>query len=103
VNAHARRTDPETAHEAAESISDALPALEAQVLTALRARGDRGATTHELAEYLQLSLVTVSPRLRPLALKGLVLDSGFKRAGSSGRRSIVWKVRTVPRQGILSL
>lgn len=88
----ARRTDPTTSHEAAVSIAAELPELEARVLAALRRRGDEGATTHELAELLGISLVTVSPRLRPLATKKLVVDSGVKRTGASGRRSIVWKV-----------
>jgi DNA-binding transcriptional ArsR family regulator len=94
MNAPARRTDPETSHEAADSVE--LPDLEALVLAELRALPD-GATSHELAASLELPLVTVSPRLRPLANRGLVIDSGFKRVGTSGRRQIVWRARREPR------
>jgi predicted ArsR family transcriptional regulator len=88
-----RVNDPSTSFEAAASIEGRLPELEAIVLEELRKRGDDGATSHELAAALELSLVTVSPRLKPLQSKGLVIDSGFKRTGESGRKSIVWRIR----------
>lgn len=83
----ARRTDPPTAHAAARSID--VTDLEALVLAALKCSLD-GLTTHELATRCGLSLVTVSPRMRPLVHKARVRDSGRKRAGTSGRKSIVW-------------
>jgi predicted transcriptional regulator len=86
--ARARRADPPTSHEAARSVK--VTDLEAVVLEALRLSYN-GLTSHELAERTGLSLVTVSPRLRPLADKGEVRDSGRKRKGESGRNSIVWE------------
>jgi DNA-binding MarR family transcriptional regulator len=86
-----RRTDPRTSVAAAQSVEPAP--LEALVLECLYRR-PAGLTTHELADLLHLELVTVSPRMRPLASKGLVVDSGERRAGPSGRKSIVWRAPT---------
>lgn len=83
----ARRRDPDTAKKAAAKVL--VADLEARVLKALRLL--KGATTHELAWLLKVDLVSVSPRMRPLAEKGLVQDSGERRRGESGRASIVWR------------
>lgn len=83
----ARRRDPDTAKKAAAKVP--VADLEARVLKALRLL--KGATTHELAWLLKVDLVSVSPRMRPLAEKGLVQDSGERRRGESGRASIVWR------------
>jgi CRP-like cAMP-binding protein len=67
--ATARATDPETSHLAAASVD--ADKLEVQVLDYLRYCRHLGATSHEIAAGLGLSLVTVSPRLRPLQRHGL--------------------------------
>lgn len=77
----ARRSDPDTSRAAAAKVSGET--LAARVLAEL-AKGS--ATTHELAERLGLSLVTVSPRLAPLRRKGLVVAVGRR----DGR--MVWRV-----------
>lgn len=84
----ARRKDPDTSKKAAGAVR--VADLEACVLRALRV-SHAGMTTHELASLLKMDLVSVSPRMRPLAEKGLVRDSGDRRRGESGRASIVWK------------
>jgi len=81
----ARRTDPETSKAAAKSV-DATE-LESLVYGALATPR----TAHELAEVLDLPLNTVSPRTAPLRAKGLIKDSGARREGPSGRKSIVWE------------
>jgi DNA-binding MarR family transcriptional regulator len=88
--ARARRTDPKTSKAAARTVP--VVDLEARVLAALRSNG--GMTTRELAALLNVELVSVSPRMRPLVEKGLVVDSGERRSGP-GRRSkaIVWRAR----------
>ena len=48
-------------------------------------------TSEEVAEALDMTRVTVSPRFAPLKRKGLVYDSGERRKGLSGRPAIVWK------------
>lgn len=83
----ARRTDPETSKHAAETLNTA--ALERVVLEALRER-PQGATSEELAEDTGLSLVTISPRLKPLEGKHLVRRDGT-RPNRSGRPATVWK------------
>lgn len=86
-DAYSRGGDPYTSHAAAGSVHAA--ALERLVLTSLRTAGP--ATSFQLADRLQLSLVTVSPRMKPLVRKGLVRDSGGRHKGESGRRRIVWE------------
>ncbi len=95
MSAIARHTDPSTSHEAARSVD--VPKLERAVLEALTA-APNGATSTELANALDVPLVSVSPRLRPLANKGLVVASTMRRRGISGRAQIVWQVPREPRQ-----
>lgn len=82
----ARATDPQTSLFAAKSLPTAH--LERLVIESLRTHGD--ATSHELAERLNLSLVTVSPRLRPLEKRGSVERAGTK-PGASGRLQTLWR------------
>lgn len=91
----ARKRDPDTAQRAARAVR--ANSLEAVVLHALRialtgsAYGETpGYTTEELAQHLGMSVVTVSPRMRPLERKGLVRDSGSRRKNDSGHPAIVW-------------
>lgn len=84
----ARRSDPATSKEAAASVN--TTALEAAVVGALKAHGPM--TSFEISDVLRLSLVTVSPRIAPLRDKGIVVDSGERRKGDSGRSRIVWRL-----------
>lgn len=89
TEAYARRTDPETSHEAAASIEPSR--LEGEVYEALR-RFREGATTRELSKSMNLDWGSVTPRIAPLRRKGLVKDSGLRRLGNTGRKLIVWVV-----------
>lgn len=86
---HLSRTEnPATSKQAAASIE--VTALEALVLRQIREAGPWGMTQDELLEanpHLSYSSVTA----RPAALKrrGLVVDSGSKRVGRSGRKQTV--------------
>jgi DNA-binding MarR family transcriptional regulator len=84
TRAHARRTDPAESHQAAVRVENRVTDLELRVLAALVLRGP--ATTAELAEYMELSLVTVSPRMAPLERRGMV-----SRVGRRDRRAL-WNV-----------
>jgi hypothetical protein len=85
-----RQDDPDTSHDAAQSIR--VTHLEDVVLRALFDAGREGLTTFELVDVTGLSLVTVSPRLRPLVRKGRAYDSGQRRENpATGRRAIVWR------------
>lgn len=84
--AQARQSDPETSHDAAASV-DATE-LEDEVLDELRRHGP--GTTVDLAMRMRRSLVSVSPRMKPLEAKGLVVRDG-KQLNPSGRRADMWK------------
>jgi predicted ArsR family transcriptional regulator len=82
----ARRSDPQTSHQAARSVQTSD--LEGWVLAALRSQGPQ--TTEQLSERLNISLQSITPRMRPLVTKGLVRDSGARLKGENGRSRIVW-------------
>jgi hypothetical protein len=91
-----RRTDPDTSHDAAESLSVSF--LEGLVVKAL-GEARTGLITHEIAHRWSVFRDTISPRMKPLRMKGKVYDSGERRAwhGSPGnppskRKSIVWQL-----------
>ena len=84
----ARVHDPVTSYESAEAIGQHVTSLEAMVLEALETHG--GQTSEQLAARLGISLVTVSPRLRPLEKKGKVRRAGT-RPNSSRRNATVWE------------
>lgn len=86
--ARSRSSDPHTSRLAAASVNTTR--LEQMVVDAIAEHGPM--TSFQLAGVLDLSLVTVSPRLRPLADKGYVKDSGERRINESGRKSIVWEL-----------
>lgn len=86
-DALARHTDPATAHEAAAAVTPRVPELQRRVLDALAELGP--STSHEIAEHLDLPLISVSPRLRPLCNRGLVIEAGFRKP-AHGPRRILW-------------
>lgn len=88
----ARRTDPETSQQAAESI-DAKRLRESQeeVLATFHRLGPM--TDQELvARYTGLAQSTSGLRTRrhELVEKGLLRDSGLRRKLESGRLAVVW-------------
>lgn len=93
----ARNSDPSTSHEAGAGVRAGT--IEQRVMAALR-NNPLGLTTHEIAEFLRLSLVTVSPRMRPLVKRGEVRDSGFRARlpGQPGR--IIWQATRTYLNGV---
>lgn len=98
--AYARRTDPETSHEAAQSIrSDKLRRSQEAVLALFRAQG--AMTDVELVEFyakraefgrvVPQSDSGIRTRRSELVTAGKVIDSGERVKLPSGRRAIVWK------------
>lgn len=83
----ARRSDPDTSKAAAKSVN--VTALEARVLDCLTVHGPK--TINEVADILSMSLVTASPRFRPLAAKGKIRDTGRRQIGENGRGRIIWE------------
>jgi signal transduction histidine kinase len=79
--ATARRTDPETSHEAAERITAKLSQLQARVLIAVADFGEHGATAREvetLDAFADCGFSTCRKRLSELARAG--------RLGTNGKR-----------------
>lgn len=84
----ARRNDPPTAKKAARDVRAGT-----LMDTCLRAieQADCGLTIEELSACTGISIVSVSPRMKPLVKRGLIKDSGKRRTNSSGYEAIVWK------------
>jgi predicted ArsR family transcriptional regulator len=88
----ARKSDPDTAKRAAASVdARSVEGIVVGILRRHEVQFHEGLTTEEIAQKSGLSLVTVSPRMRPLSEKGLVADSGLRRKNESGRQAIIWK------------
>lgn len=79
-----RKTDPETSAAAAHSLR--ATELEQEVLDFILSKENQGCTLDDVvAAHPHLSIVTISPRFAPLIRKGLVIDTGERRIGKSGR------------------
>ena len=89
--AYARKTDPVSSHEAAEKITPHLGTIDDAIYKALLEVGERGATSDEIVKMTDIKYRSVTPRLKPMCKKGLVVDSGECRNGDSGRRQIIWR------------
>lgn len=87
---YSRNTDPITSHAAADRIDGKIPNLNKQVLQCLednKRAGGTGLTSKEIAEGLGLAHVTVSPRMKPLEVRRMVVRTDRHRD-----KSIVWEV-----------
>lgn len=79
-----RGSDLSTSKAAGMSFDPTM--LELEVLCAIRSFGTAGATQDDvLTKLRRISHSSITPRFRPLLNKGLVIDSGLKRKGVSGR------------------
>lgn len=85
-----RHDPPRTSREARRSIERTAPTMADRVLAFVRARGARGCTDEEAELALGLRSQSYTPRRRELVQAGLVLDSGQRRATTSGRAAVVW-------------
>jgi len=98
---HARRTDPETAHEGAERGNENFKNVSDNILDALRKVAPEGRTTEQLSEETGIRLVSVSPMMKPMEKRDLVKrqvvgvtakgkPSYRKRKNRSGVSAIIW-------------
>lgn len=79
-----RTNDPSTSHDAAESIDTTR--LELLVYQAIRSFGNRGCISDEVrAMFPRLSYSSVTARYKALLDKQLIVDTGQRAAGISGR------------------
>lgn len=90
-HAHSRRTDPETSHAAARSVSRVREARE-RILRALKTHGPM--TDGEIFPHVHnfMSPSGARSRRNELVDEGLVEDSGKRGLTESGRATIVWRV-----------
>lgn len=91
--AWARESDPQTAHDAAASLSsEVLAGLRRFVCEAL-AEHPEGLTSTEIADMRGLPRDSISPRMKELKERRRVIDSGETRVPAGKmRKAIVWKL-----------
>jgi len=88
----ARNTDPETSHEAAESLD--TTELERIVYEVIK-MFPNGCIGDDVVRMLpQFGIQTISPRYALLLRKGWIVDTGEKRKARSGRSQRVMKAIT---------
>lgn len=86
--APSRAEDPDTSKSAAQKVDTKM--LESMVLYALSQNGP--STTQEIGQHLGKSLVTISPRMKPLESKGKIQRTLERRKTASGATAIVWRI-----------
>jgi len=85
----ARQSDPSTSHAAAASFD---PTDLEQIVLGAIIMHPRGATQDDvLATLPNISYASITPRFKPLLNKGLIVATGEKRKGRSGRSQRVLK------------
>lgn len=106
--ARARKTDPETSHEAAASLSaETLTKAQNEVLVVLCRL--QGADDARLIDFLsrrrgrEVSRSGTETRRGELVRKGLVRDSGRRTRMPSGRRACVWELTAEGEKRAMSL
>ena len=89
----ARRTDPETAHEAAAANQPERSKQRHDVLGYLRGMGFYGATDCQISQALGILRTSAGKRRHELVALGLVENSGQRRETDTGSTAIVWRAR----------
>lgn len=87
-----------TSKKAAQEIEPTVSQIAERVFRFVLLGTSRGATCDEVEQGLSLSHQTVSARLRELALKDRIRDSGNRRVTRSDRDAIVWTALAAPAQ-----
>lgn len=94
----ARKTDPQTSHDAASSVKE-VSATQAAIMMILRSApmcDERLVTEYQrwqpLDGYPKATPQSIRSRRAELVRMGLVQDAGFKESMTTGRFGIVWKV-----------
>lgn len=101
--AHARHGDPDTSHDAAAETTHRIRALQQAVL-AFAAQCSAGFLALDLNDHFGVTSSTYRTRRSELVDKGLITDSGERRAvGGKGRKHAVWKITPAGRSEWLRL
>ena len=80
----------DTSKAAAQAILPKLSEVLMRIHMQIIRSGKLGMTCDEIERELKLRHQTASARVRDLAQRGVIDDSGSRRATSSGRPAIVW-------------
>jgi hypothetical protein len=89
--AHARRTDPDTSHEAAKAVTPATDTIRADVERWARGQGAAGFIDEELSKAFGAEEVSsYRTRRAELTLTGQIVDTRRRRPNSNMRQCIVW-------------
>ncbi|RYG79117.1 MAG: hypothetical protein EON59_16800 [Alphaproteobacteria bacterium] len=81
----------ETGREAAEAMAPKCGRLQRLVLDLVTQRRAQGLTPEEACDLTGESRATLQPRFSEVKAKGLIVDSGQRRANpSSSKRAAVW-------------
>jgi hypothetical protein len=76
---------------AAEKITSRAAAMRATVLRLFQDRYPQGMTADEASTELNLSVLSIRPRVSELHRSGSLADSGSRRKNSSGMTATVWR------------
>ncbi|TFH44509.1 MAG: hypothetical protein E4H01_10945 [Lysobacterales bacterium] len=77
-----RNDDPQPSHDAYAYVLPKIPERYSKLVTVAASFGARGATAVELADAMELPRDSVSPRLKELERKGLLIRSDRRRVPS---------------------
>ena len=87
----ARRTDPQTSHDAAAAVTPATPNIRRQVEAFAFSKGERGFIDEELSAAFDASdSSSYRTRRKELTEAGTIVDSGRTQQNDGGRQCIVW-------------
>jgi predicted ArsR family transcriptional regulator len=79
----------DTRRAAYEQIAPSTSHLRSRVLAALATHGPM--TADQCAVSLNIDRLAIRPRFTELKAAGLIVDTGTRRANSSGRTATVWR------------
>jgi hypothetical protein len=80
-----------SSEEAAEKTAGRANVMRATVLTAFRNCYPQGRTADEIASSLNMTVLSVRPRVSELHRSGLLANTGQRRTNSSGMSATVWR------------
>lgn len=89
----ARRSDPDTAHEAANANQEIRGEQRKKVYDYLLSVGANGATDYEIAVACGILRTSAGKRRKELVDLGLVEYAGFSRPTDTGSSARVWRVK----------
>ena len=85
---HARRTDPDTSHQAAASMD---PTKQMTIIYVSLVMHPDGLTAEQIAGATGLEKHAVGKRMSDLVRTQSVVDSGERRDNHNGRKATVWR------------